>query len=237
MSEDKLSAFFDHSTQITAQLSEYLEYSKSIDEKELVQIFSRLLSRLETTVHEVNVGNQPLSNLQTFKYNMVLPQISLSKPFSISVHLDQKRGSPTLPLNHYIQIIPPFGPPDQFPMVLTPNTIYNYSKIFEVPDRSEKSIYAIKSKSIEFRLYKYQSYEDIVKHTKGDVLCSTAFFSISLLTSQSYLSGPISFPSTTIDGEKVEYQFDVTVHSKEIIIPPQGKNISFSIDLLPEETN
>ena len=234
MDDNQIEAFIDRSTKIKAQLSEYLEYSKSIDEIELIQTFSKLISRIETVIHEVQIGNQTLSNLKTYDYNFVLPQISLSKPFSISVHLDQKRGSLTLPLNHYILMIPPFGPPHQFPMVLTTNTIYNYTQNFEVPNHSEKSISTIKSKSIEFRLYKYHSYEDIVKHSKVDQLCATAYFSISLLCSQSYLSGPISF-QYTIDGETYEYEYDVTVHSNEIIIPPKGKDISLSIDLIPED--
>ena len=73
------------------------------------QILKQAIEALTNTIKDIQEGKRKMDELRRFKIQLAIPLAVDPQPIKILCRLDQSHTSKALPINSYLEVVPPIG--------------------------------------------------------------------------------------------------------------------------------
>ena len=182
-------------------------------------ILKQAIAALENTVRDIQNGTKKMEDLKRFKIQVAIPLSVEPQPIKILCRLDQSHISKSLPVNSYLEVIPPVGEKYKAPLIIEKNCLYNYTNEFKLGAKTSQNFALLKASDFLFNIY----YIPPSISTPVPELIGSASFGLGPLQFTSSISQTLEF----IDENGVDsgIKFECRLSMDGPLAPDEGINI------------
>ena len=226
--EDLIRIFISESKKKRKKLMDALLRCATAENQTPAETLRSAIDSISNTIAALQNGTKKLSDLKRFHLSVSLPMSETDTEAFVSVELTQKENSHPLPLQHFIEVKPPFGTNAKSPVIKQRVQNWSYTHSFNLGDRNPRQIEMLKASDMEFRIY----HKSVVLGKTKNVLVALATAPLAPLSYALNTTSPLHF--MMIDGKRTNFSFDVRMSLSAPLVAAEDLSIDENIDVIRE---